>query len=139
MVAIFRIVLLFLVLFTGAVCVADAQCIAPSKDLNNRYRGDDGATYYVSQYGSDVWWVGLSNNDGKRFTNVFHGTLSGNVITGAWADVPLGSTHNHGDLKLIVENTNATLRKMYMTGGFTGSTWSLYAPCGDTQLNSSRR
>jgi hypothetical protein len=88
-----------------------AQCVAatPPPGLNGTYVGDDKGTYYISQFGADVWWVGMSPAGGKAFTNVFKGVRSGDSIVGNWADVGLGATHVHGILHLLVSN-NALIR-----------------------------
>ncbi len=112
---------------------ANSQCVAatPPPDLNGTYVGNDRGTYYISQFGTDVWWVGMSPAGGKAFTNVFKGVRSGDVIVGNWADVGLGATHGHGSLHLLVTN-NAVLRTIEMSGGFSGMTWHLYqAGCAD--------
>jgi hypothetical protein len=72
---------------------------APDKDdLTGKWTCDDGGTYYVRQIGTDVWWTGKSGepkDKKKAFANVFHGVLSGNIITGAWADDPAGEARGY--------------------------------------------
>ncbi len=42
---------------------AFALCVA-AKDMSGVWKGNDRATYYVSQVGNDVWWVGMSVDNG---------------------------------------------------------------------------
>lgn len=115
---------------------AQALCAAPP-DLNGTWRANDGGTYHVRQIGTQVWWVGLSSDGGKSWTNVFHGTRSGNTVTGSWADTPRGAARSSGTLTLKLSGVNAVLgfKRTASTGGFGGSTW--FMPCDDTVLNPS--
>jgi hypothetical protein len=96
----------------------------------------------VRQVGDSIWWVGMSTesrlgiNDfskGLAFTNVFHGKIRGNTITGEWADVPRGGILQGGTLALRVAQISippffsgvSVIRKLSQTGGFGGSTWTL--------------
>ena len=92
-------------------------------NLTGVWASNDGGTYYISQYGNDVWWFGKSNGDPPGFANVFHGLIDGNSISGIWADVPFGNAHSHGTLTLQVNN-DGSLYKSAMTGGFFGSIWN---------------
>src|SRR6185369_10844771 len=65
---------------------AVAQCKAATQ-LSGRWYGNDGGTYYLRRFGNEVWWVGISGDQGKSWTNAFHGTRNGDVITGEWGDV----------------------------------------------------
>ncbi|UBV42372.1 hypothetical protein LAJ19_12170 [Deinococcus taeanensis] len=127
-----------LVTLTFALCAlpgaASALCAAPP-DLNGVWRANDGGTYYVRQAGTQVWWVGLSSDNGKTWTNVFHGTRSGNVVKGTWADVPRGNVRSGGTLTLNIAGTTGVLgfTRAGSSGGFGGSKW--FMPCDDTVLN----
>jgi hypothetical protein len=69
-------------------------------DLSGVWACSDVGTYYLRQEGSDVWWFGISRDDGVSFANVFKGTLGGGKVTGQGnlgrkltgvaVDVPLG-------------------------------------------------
>jgi hypothetical protein len=89
--------------------------------------GLSGSTYYISQHGSEVWWVGMSPNVGATFTNSFYGTLSGSAVTGSWADVPRGRNRGWGSLGLFIEN-ESRIRLVSQTGGFGGGPWARI-PC----------
>lgn len=113
---------------------ADAQCVA-SRDLNGVWRSNDGGTYYVRQIGNDVYWLGMSGDNGRTWTNVFHGTRNGNTLSGAWADVPKGRVGGGGTLTLAIHGGNGVtgFTRSAVTGGFGGSRW--FQPCNDVSLN----
>jgi hypothetical protein len=101
-------------------------------DLTGTWLSDDGGLYYLRQAGNTLWWAGVSTesprglNDfhlGLRWSNVFRGQLSGNVIDGEWADVPKGTILQSGHLTLVATST-AELRQSTATGGFGGKLWT---------------
>lgn len=112
-----------------------ALCVAP-RDLNGVWRANDGGTYYVRQIGRNVWWVGMSSDDGRTWTNVYKGVRSGNTITGQWADVPRGRINSGGTLNLIIQTGSSGgilgFTRSTVTGGFGGSRW--FQDCDDTRL-----
>jgi hypothetical protein len=69
-------------------------------DLSGVWACSHVGTYYLQQAGDDVWWFGISRDDGVSFANVFKGTLGrgkltgqgslGHKLTGVAVDVPLG-------------------------------------------------
>ncbi|MEJ7629130.1 MAG: hypothetical protein WKF54_06005 [Nocardioidaceae bacterium] len=68
-----------------------------SVDLTGTWEGDDGAIHYIRQLGHQVWWAGLSGlggaaDNGSDFFNVYHGTMTGQRITGAYVDLPTGGS-----------------------------------------------
>ena len=77
-------------------------------DLTGTWAGDDQGVYYLRQLGDEVWWLGMSGIGGTlvargtEWTNVYHGKLSGDAVTGTYADVPGGKIQDKGpvDLKL---------------------------------------
>jgi len=81
-------------------------------DLTGVWAASDVGTYYVRQVGDEVWWLGLSRDQGRTFANVFHGfaqyrgadgePLAKPLIEGDWADVPIGEngSMNSGQLRL---------------------------------------
>jgi hypothetical protein len=114
---------------------AQALCAARTQ-LTGVWQANDGGTYYVRQRGNEVFWLGMSSDQGRSWTNVFHGTRNGNTITGTWADVPKGNIQSGGILNLNLQtNGNAIFgfQKGSFTGGFGGSRW--FAPCNDVILN----
>src|SRR5260370_10234518 len=112
-------------------------------DLTGFWIGvEDGGFYYLRQVGDQLWWVGMSTDQGLKnpptlqnglgFCNVFRGTVKGRTITGEWADVPRGTAMNSGTLSLLIqdgagldsgEGFGPQLIKQSDTGGFGGSTW----------------
>jgi hypothetical protein len=79
---------------------------AANIDLTGPWAASDVGTYYVTQIGNTVWWLGLSTDQGLTFANVFKGVIQSSpggwfpVISGQWASLPLGSTQGNGDLTL---------------------------------------
>ncbi|WP_417911706.1 hypothetical protein [Candidatus Electronema sp. TJ] len=122
-------------LFLAALpSLSHASCAAPT-DLNAVWKADDGGLYYVRQVGNEVWWVGMSADEGRTWTNVFRGTRNGATVVGKWADVPRGGAKANGMLKLAVQENNgavAGFTRTEVTGGFGGSAWHLN--CNDVVL-----
>jgi hypothetical protein len=131
---------------TGSTCIlgsllmlfasqaAFAQCLAP-RSLTGAWKSNDGGTYYIRQIGNDVWWLGMSGDDGRHFTNVYKGVMSGNSVSGSYADVPRGSVQSGGVLNLtIVRGSGGGILEIRKAGGsaFGGSRWS--KPCDDHVL-----
>jgi hypothetical protein len=86
---------------------------------------DDGGWYFLRQFDTDLWWVGVSAGQlypGLQFCNVYHASVDGLDITGDWSDVPRGVTSNGGSLTLALGEDNL-LHKISDTGGFGASTW----------------
>ena len=70
-------------------------------NLTGVWAGSDGGTYYVHQVGNNVWWLGLSRDQGLTFANVFAGRIRfDGRLEGDWADVPLGATHGFGHVEI---------------------------------------
>jgi hypothetical protein len=115
-----------------------AQCVAP-RDMNGVWKANDGGTYYVRQIGNDVWWLGMSGDGGRSWTNVYKGVRNGDTVTGTWADVPHGGVRSSGILNLHVDGTTGVLgfSRRQVSGGFGGSRW--YQPCNDTVQNPANR
>ncbi|WP_405555257.1 thioesterase family protein [Streptomyces canus] len=72
--------------------------------LTGIWASDDGGTYYVRQIGDSVWWLGMSHDQGRTFTNAFSGQITANgtesVIHGESVDVPLGARRDSGPISL---------------------------------------
>jgi hypothetical protein len=98
--------------------------IAQSERLTGIWNCNDGGVYFIRQIGNQVWWYGQSSDGGQTWSNVFQGTITGNKITGNWADVPKGSIRGNGWMTLSISGAN-TLTKIDAGGsGFGGSVWS---------------
>jgi hypothetical protein len=98
-----------------------------TSSLTGRWSCDDEGKYYLRQLGATVWWFGRSKNDGEFWSNVFRGTLKGNVLDGEWADVPIGRDLLSGTMTLevrVAEGRVTGLRKISQIGGdFLGENW----------------
>jgi len=94
-----------------------------SINLSGKWRGNDNGNYFIRQDGPEMWWLGMSADNGASWTNVFRGQVQGMGISGQWADVPLGRMNNKGTLQLHIVNFNQ-MQRTNQTGGFGGSTWS---------------
>lgn len=138
---------------------ANAQCLF---NLSGKWIGDDGGTYFIGQNGfpgtgitPKIWWFG-SNSLGEKagFSNVFQGEMKGGgpsgkwVISGKWADVPMGKTNGNGEINLVVETYSKydekgknpiiydVLTKSSDTGGFGGTELTRpQPPCGDVNTS----
>src|SRR5262245_22519033 len=119
---------------------ARGAAVAQLEDLTGGWTADDGATYYLRQIGNQVWWTGLSRDNGLSFTNVFHGSIQGNVIVGNWSDVPRGKIMSSGNLTLSLATTRGGLElyKQNQTGGFGASVWRRGARPPDSQSTENR-
>jgi hypothetical protein len=86
--------------------------------------GNDGGTYYISQFNTDpfptIVWFGESGG----FSNVFRGSRNGNTVPGVWADVPKGGAAGSGTMVVTYDPATDTLTRAEVTGGFGGSQWS---------------
>jgi len=110
----------------------ECNCLPPpSLSLTGTWAGNDGAIYYLRQINGELWWAGMSVespggltdlHQGLRFANVFHGQVSGNTVTGDWADVPRGSSLNSGTLNLSA--TNQQIHRQAATGSFAATSWA---------------
>jgi hypothetical protein len=80
-------------------------------DLTGTWSADDEGVYYLRQIGDQVWWLGMSGlggpfaERGTEWTNVYLGTLSGDTITGTYADVPQGQIMDKGPVVLKLTPT----------------------------------
>lgn len=111
----------------------------PEPDYSGFWVADDGGMYFIRQFDTVLWWVGVNRGDsrlapalcpGLQFCNVYHASVTGPDITGDWSDVPRGATSNRGTLTLTF--ADGLLRKVGETGGFSACTWQQW-PMGDTQ------
>jgi len=98
--------------------------VAP--DLTGIWECNDGLTYYLRVVAPDeMFWVGMSQDDGKTLTNAFHGTIIGSQVGGDWADVPRGArATGSGSIILSIESSSQLSKVYESTGIFTGSTWT---------------
>ena len=110
-----------------------AKAICSFEKFSGTWQSNDGGTYIVRVLDNDVWWLGMSSDNGETFTNVFKGTRnSSNVITGKWADVR-GGFKGHGTLKLQFKDTASMVRISSSGSDFGGRRW--WKPCNDVVQN----
>lgn len=112
---------------------AHAVCVAP-QNMTGTWKANDGGTYYVRKIGDTVWWLGMSGDNGRHWTNVYKGVMNGNRVTGEFADVPMGSVRGRGTLVLHVDRgpSGSYLGFRKVEGAFGGSRW--FKPCNDVVL-----
>jgi len=99
----------------------------PGTDLTGVWHGNDVGTYFVHQTDSEIWWLGLSEDQGFSFANTFRGAIDASTIKGEWADVHGALAQSAGTLELITGGGGAlstTLRATDRTGGFGGTVWT---------------
>jgi hypothetical protein len=118
-----------LVLLAVSAAPVYAICAAP-KSVNGVWKSNDGGTYRLHATGNSIWWVGMSGDEGRSWTNVFKGTRNGNIIDGEWADVR-GKSWGHGTLRLQISDTTLMERIGGTGSGFGGSRWGR-GGCDDT-------
>ncbi|NEP52126.1 MAG: hypothetical protein F6K65_26345 [Moorea sp. SIO3C2] len=102
---------------------SDLLAQAVTVNLNGVWRANDGGTYYIRQVGNELWWYGQSSNNGRSFSNVFHGYIGQNEVAGNWADVPRGRTRSSGEMVVRIDSSRR-LTAVRKTGGFGGSVWT---------------
>jgi hypothetical protein len=73
---------------------------AQAIDLSGIWSTQTGATFYVRQIGSQIWWYGTQSLINPRWTNVASGEIYGNAVRVHWVDVPQGTTASSGNLTL---------------------------------------
>lgn len=80
-------------------------------NLTGRWRGRDGATYYLRQSASCLWITGFSVGTGSPggegatdYTNAFFGHLAADfTFSGVWADMPWGREEGAGTVTWRVD------------------------------------
>jgi len=92
-------------------------------NLTGKWNCNDGGSYFIRQIDNELWWYGQSKDNGKTWSNVFHGHIKGNQIKGKWVDVPQGLTKNSGEIILEILG-NSKLKTIEKTGGFGGTEWT---------------
>jgi len=120
------IIAIILVIPQSLIGTASAHCFL--NEISGIWKGNDGGTYYIQQDGDRVWWIGASSlKEGTDFSNVFEGQRDNDIITGKWADVPMGKTQSNGELSAVcnyVIGGDDTLTITSNSGGFGGTVMS---------------
>jgi hypothetical protein len=60
--------------------IQDFSGARPGVNLTGVWAADDVGTYYVRQIRDTVWWLGISQDQGRRFANIFKGTVQGGTL-----------------------------------------------------------
>lgn len=97
------------------ILVVDSEA---QTDLTDIWYDNGGSKYLIRQVGNDMFWMVDAR---PRVINVFQGTISGNTITGYWADLPEGQLQGNGKLILKIEDSNTMVK---VSGGYGASTWT---------------
>ncbi len=99
--------------------------------LSGVWHGSDNCTYYLRQLRNQLWWLGLSRDQGRSFANVFGGVVGvDGRIQGEWLDVPMGAggVLSGGTLDLEGDQANTQLSTMLhktgSTANFGAHTWT---------------
>lgn len=99
-----------------ALMLFPALSFSQDYTLDGKFSGG-GGYYYIRQLGNDVLWYGEEVAESPTWSNVAHGTISGNIITVLWADVPKGVIMQSGNLVIQI-NSNDELVLIEQTGEF---------------------
>ena len=105
----------------GAAAAAPAPSASPTpvfvaELLTKIYRGDDGGALYLRQQGTTVF--GFGEHPGKDYAYVLRGTLSGDVISASWWDVPKGGRATTGTIQLRWTQLGKRIDRI--SGGYLG-------------------
>jgi hypothetical protein len=100
-----RAILYAVSLFAVAAAGIDTG-LAQAIDLTGVWHTGGGATFFVRQIGSEIWWYGTQSPTQPRWSNVASGRLDGNVIRVQWVDIPQATSRNSGTLALRVLDAN---------------------------------
>jgi hypothetical protein len=104
--------------------------------LSGIWHGSDNGTYYVRQLDHEIWWLGLSRDQGRSFANVFHGSIGSTPIAesgpieGEWLDVPMGVGGALSGGTLVLQGDQAdtqlstTLTKTQASAPFGAEIWT---------------
>jgi hypothetical protein len=127
----YKIAIAFALLMSGVPTEGNAQCSFSSR--TGEWKSNDGGIYHVREFGNELWWVGLSPDGGRQYTNVFKGVFNSDktLVEGSWVDVRgAQGAKGFGSMQLRVNGT-ASLQKVSSSGGAFGAT-SWVQPCHDT-------
>ncbi len=85
---------------------------------------DWNGNYYVRQIGNEVLWYGEEVSVDPSWSNVAHGTISGDVLTLIWADVPKGSIMQKGNLVIKINSNDNFILTTQEGDHFGSSVWT---------------
>ncbi|MBK8380708.1 MAG: hypothetical protein IPL16_02210 [Ignavibacteria bacterium] len=124
-----KILFMFIVslVFIAAVPKVYSQADDMSKvsyNIEGVFECDWNGKYYVRQIGNEILWFGEDDSVSPLWSNVAHGTITGNTINLIWGDVPKGSIMQFG--KLVIQiNSNDNFTLISQEGdNFGSSVWN---------------
>ena len=79
---------------------------AQFSELTGVWHTSTGATFYVRQIASEIWWYGTPSASQPAWTNVASGFVVGNIVRVRWVDVPQGPTRGSGTVALKIVDAN---------------------------------
>lgn len=84
-------------------------CYCQNYDLTGFWQTDNNnsISHFIRQIDNEVYWY-MSNPPNTY--NIFHGTITGNIITGKWLDLPGSNALNNGALVIRIESNNRLLK-----------------------------
>lgn len=89
-------------------------------DLTGFWKDEEGGNYEIRQIGNKIWWHMTKL---PTVSNVFLGIVSGNTISGDWADLPNGNLRNTGNIQLRIVSNNR-LEKVSSSFQYSGSVFT---------------
>jgi hypothetical protein len=92
-------------------------------DLSGRWRCDDGGTYYITQVGNALVWLGESGDCGRSWAHIGVGKISNDSVEVAWVDIPKASGTQNGSLRLLIAS-NDSMTALAFSGEFRGGNWT---------------
>lgn len=96
-------------------------------DLTGYWQTDAGGCYQFRQRQNEIWWTT------EQASNVFHGYIAGNTLTGNWYDMPSNPARNYGESLAFRIEGNSRLVKISESAPYNGSVWArVNGPCGNS-------
>jgi hypothetical protein len=92
--------------------------------IQGEWNCNDKGKYYIRQFNKEVYWYGEEKNEGPAFSNVAFGTISNDTLYLKYSDVPKGTAHGNGTLRLKIESSDHMVKILETGPGFGGSDWT---------------
>jgi hypothetical protein len=101
-----------------------AAAAAGARNLTGTWKGAGGGdgTYIISQSGNAINWYGRADN-GRSWAHDFVGAISGDTIYGTFQDRPGYDTHQHGTVRVHVDD-GCHLSFVSASVGWGTQTWT---------------
>ena len=91
--------------------------------LTGFWQTDTGGCYQIRQDGNEIWWAGETSGS-ERATNVFHGTIAGNMLTGQWCDLPSNNNQQCEQTLALRIESDSRLVKIASSTSYNGNIWT---------------